>query len=447
MQVVRLPGPGPLSRGGATINLLNYLPTADPGAVDYAPYLQAACDAVPAQGGSVYIPASIRPVLGVASSITPKPGTRILSDHPAALRLIKLADVPIFDVSGAGASADGTSSRRNIHFEQLTLAGAENDTGSPGGTGAGGYGNTPNPAWNQPLVKAFYAQFIHFTDVRFRNNYGCGIHGVQWWDSYLTRCRFDFLGKGDGTRPAVWAARLVQGTSVGQFGYSGDNTNNIWITDCVGEQNRDGVLWIDGRDENGANTPGAPSNNRCYVSNLKCESVFDIYAGHIRVDQARFISFRNLDCVVKGAPTPQDIVACRNVEGLTVDNFTLELKEITGSNVGVKNGILFGSITGLDFRGGRATAQTINKPTTSFLSVDGNCSGVIIDPWRYIANPGGAPLTSIDAATWAYRNSGRGVGVATAPLGSSLGAVTRKVAVADVTGTVIGYFPVYDTIT
>jgi hypothetical protein len=446
--VVTFPAPGPQGPMGPSVgvDLRSFLPSPNPGAIDYAPYVQAACDALP-DGGALYIPSAIGPTIGFGSSVTPNPGTRIFSDHPAALTIVKLADVPLFDVSGSAASSDGSTSLRNVSFEGMTLAGAEYDTGTVGGTGAGGYADTPKTTWNAPLVKAYYSQFIHFHDVRFRNNYGSGIHGVQWWDSYITRCRFDFLGKGDGTRPAVWAARLVQGTTTGQFGYSADNTNNIWVTDCVGEQNRDGTLWIDGRDAAGANTPGSPTNNRCYVTNLKCETVFDFFAPHVRVDQARFVDFRNLDCVAKGATTPQDLAKFSAVSGLTVDNYNFELKEITSGGVGVAAAIKFVGITGLDFSGGRAIAQTTNKPTV-FLSVDATCSGVTIDPWRYLSNPGAASLTSIGASTFAYRSIGRGLASNNIPsVTGTLGTLARKLEVVDHTGAIIGYLPVYTTIT
>jgi hypothetical protein len=433
--------------GGYTtgLDLRAFLPSANPGAIDYAPYVQAACDALPS-GGALYIPSAIRSVIGFGSSVVPNPGTRIFSDHPAALTIVKLADVPLFDVSGSAASSDGSTSKKNISFEHLTLAGAEYDTGTVGGTGAGGYANTPNSSWNAPLVKAFYSQFIHFTDVRFRNNYGSGIHGVQWWDSYLSRCRFDFLGKGDGTRPAVWAARLVQGTSTGQFGYSADNTNNLWMSGlCRGAEPRRGA--VDRRPgRRRREHPRAATNNRCYVTNLKCETVFDFFAPHVRVDQARFIDFRNLDCVAKGATTAQDLAKFSAVSGLTVDNYSFELKEITSGGVGVAAAIKFVGITGLDFSGGRAIAQTTNKPTV-FLSVDATCSGVTIDPWRYLSNPGAASLTSIGASTWAYRNSGKGIALATAATATTPGTVVRKIEIVDNTGATLGYVPIYNTIT
>lgn len=175
------------------------------------------------------------------------------------------------DVTLKGSGPTATTIRRTGNFILLDISGTGTSTWIIGAAvqdmtlvGAG------NPSWVEPVVRSYYSQFINFNRVNWDNSRSTALSALQMFDSYFYECRWDYQGNETATGWPIWVKVNEQGVTSG-WGYSNDNSNNLWFINCVMEQCRGGGLYLDGRAYDGTSN-GAQQINRIYLMNWKFEN-------------------------------------------------------------------------------------------------------------------------------------------------------------------------------
>lgn len=343
--------------------------------------LNAAVNAVPAGGGKVILDGAYI----LTESLTPPQNNIVIEGQGATLtKIIKGADIPLIDVRGVTASMAFNDVRKNIYLNNLTLDGA---------------GNT---AWMGPLLRAYYAQFIHCTNVNFLSNYGPALSTAQLWDSYLTNCRFDYCGKATGSDSAVCHIKSVdQGVAAGQFGSSGgNNTNNLWFKDCVWEQNRDLDLWFDGRNSSGAVDFGMDMVNKCRLNNCKMEDASGAFRrGFMRLEGVSdYGSFLHDMTTVGGNGSAHDWVTIIGTQVATFRHTYLNGNDSGGIASSILAGVRFaGTAAGnadIDLDGLFGVMGAVNAPNQALVAFEGINNRISRRNVRYNFNPSGPPVYS-----------------------------------------------------
>jgi hypothetical protein len=91
------------------------------------------------------------------------------------------------------------------------------------------------------LLQSIYADTCTYTDVHFVYCDGVATDFVEVWDTRFLQCVWENCGTTDA--PAV----LLRNTMpVGQFGFSDDNTNQVYFTGCRWESFKNGAIRLDG---------------------------------------------------------------------------------------------------------------------------------------------------------------------------------------------------------
>lgn len=184
------------------------------GVTDDTAAIQAAID-VAENGGFVKIPRGIYMIRGLKVT---KFGTTIAGEARWGTRLVRISGTaPLIEISGTGT--------RDKHIRFCTIM----DITLNGNHAAG------------PLVRSYYADNSTFTDVQFVFCDDVATDMVEVWDTRFLQCIWENCGT--TTKPAVL---LRNSMPKGQFGYSEDNTNQIYFTSCRWESFRDGAIRLDG---------------------------------------------------------------------------------------------------------------------------------------------------------------------------------------------------------
>jgi hypothetical protein len=194
------------------INVFDYGAKGD-GVSDDTAAIQAAIDAA-GMGGAIDIPRGEYMITGLKIKFN---GVTIEGGAFGGTRLIRLSGTaPLIDVCGK-ASVDGHV--RYCAISAIKLSG----------------NNMPGT-----LLRSIYADTCIYRDVLFVNCNDTATDLVEVWDTRFTQCIWEYCGT--LTKPAM----LIRNSMPrGQFGYSDDNTNQIYFIACRWEAFRNGALRLD----------------------------------------------------------------------------------------------------------------------------------------------------------------------------------------------------------
>jgi len=200
------------------------------GVTDDTAAIQAAIDAA-ADGGIVEIPRGTYMVRGLKIK---KSGTKLTGEARWGTRLVRIGgNRPLLDVSGKH-SVSG-------HIRFCTIANLTLDGGNRPGA----------------LLRSYYADSCTYREVHFAYCRGTATDLVETWDTRFTLDIWESCGTEHD--PAVL---LRNSASRGHFGFSNDNTNQIYFTSCRWERFHNGAVRIDG----GANGSGKMLNGIFFAS-------------------------------------------------------------------------------------------------------------------------------------------------------------------------------------
>lgn len=208
------------------------------GVTDDTAAIQSAIDAA-STGGIIKLPRGTYMISGL--KIT-KFGTTLVGEARWGTRLVRISGStqPLVDVSG---TASITGHLRYCTVASLTLNG----------------NNLPGT-----LLRSYYADSNTFQDVHFVYCEDTSTDLIEAWDSRFTRCIWENCGTLDKA-----AVLLRNSLPVGQFGYSDDNTNQIYFTGCRWESFRFGAIRLDG------SANGSPRKlNGIFFTSCKMETRF-----------------------------------------------------------------------------------------------------------------------------------------------------------------------------
>ena len=211
------------------INVRDYGAVGD-GITDDTEAVQAAVNDT-SDGGAVVFPRGVFMVRGIKIN---NKGTSLIGNGRWATRIVRLSGTaPVIDISG---HATGVGHARYDSLSSLTISG----NGLPG-----------------PLLRSYYADSCVYREVGFLHCKGLAVDLVEVWDTRFDECTWEDCGSTEA--PAVL---LRNSTAKGTFGYSLDNTNQIYFTGCRWEGFRNGAIRLDG----GANGSQQLLNGIFFVS-------------------------------------------------------------------------------------------------------------------------------------------------------------------------------------
>jgi hypothetical protein len=195
------------------INVVDYGAKGD-GITDDTAAIQRAIDAA-TQGAMVVLPRGVFMVRGLKVR---NKGTALVGDGRWATRIVRLSgSAPLIDISGSGTKAGHA---RYASIRNLMLSGS----------------NMPGV-----LLRSYYADTCIYQEVGFIHCNGIALDFVEVWDSRFHECTWEDCGSLD--EPAT---SFRNSTAPGTFGYSQDNTNQIFFKGCRWEGWRNGAIRIDG---------------------------------------------------------------------------------------------------------------------------------------------------------------------------------------------------------
>lgn len=277
----------------------------------------AVTNASAAKGGVVYFPrgeylvypTSTAPALSVNAD-----GIRLVGASTKAATLVKGSAGVLLSISGTGTSgATGTQHRRYCAIEEL---------------GFNGNGQTGS------LLELYYADNLYFRDVFMSSNKDLCIDIVELWDSRFYNLVIESsTGSANSTnQPNVWLRNSTTAT-VGAWGYSADNNNQIHFIGCRMEAFGTGALWIT------QGTGNTNSANGIYLTDCKFESSSMQGGPHLWVDaSARHIYATNIYCFAgnfaAGYSTPRNIISWAPMASV-LENVLIANGSVATVNAGV----------------------------------------------------------------------------------------------------------------
>jgi hypothetical protein len=221
------------------INVRDYGAVGD-GVHDDTTAIQAAINDT-SDGGAVVFPRGVFMVRGIKIN---NKGTSLIGNGRFATRIVRLSGSgPLIDVSGHGTAVGHA---RYDSINSLTVDG----NGLPG-----------------TLLRSYYADSCIYREVAFANCEGLTVDFVEVWDTRFENCTWEDCGS--LSAPAVL---LRNSTAPGTFGFSQDNTNQIYFSGCRWEGFRNGAIRLDG----GANGSKQLLNGIFFVS---CKMETHVAAG------------------------------------------------------------------------------------------------------------------------------------------------------------------------
>jgi hypothetical protein len=200
-------------KANTVLDVTNYGAKGD-GLTDDTAAIQAAIDAA-VNGGTIFLPRGVYMVTGLAIR---NKGTNILGDGRWASRLVRLSgNAPLITMNGSGTKIGHL---RYAAINNIMLSGNY----MPG-----------------VLVQSYFADTCLFGQINFIHCPGRTVDLVEVWDTRFLECAWEDCGS------ATEACTLLRNsTAPGTFGFSPDNTNQIYFTSCRWEGFRNGALRIDG---------------------------------------------------------------------------------------------------------------------------------------------------------------------------------------------------------
>ncbi|HXH27232.1 MAG TPA: glycosyl hydrolase family 28-related protein, partial [Candidatus Acidoferrum sp.] len=221
------------------INVRDYGAVGD-GVHDDTNAIQAAINDT-SDGGAVVFPRGIFMVTGIKIN---NKGTSLVGDGRFATSIVRLSGTdPLIDISG---NATGIGHARYDSLNSMSIDG----NGLPG-----------------PLLRSYYADSCVYRELAFTHCQGLAVDFIEVWDTRFDNCSWEDCGSLD--QPAVL---LRNSAAAGTFGFSIDNTNQIYFTSCRWEGFRNGAICIDG----GANGSQQKLNGIFFVS---CKMETHVAAG------------------------------------------------------------------------------------------------------------------------------------------------------------------------
>jgi hypothetical protein len=210
------------------INVRDYGAVGD-GVTDDTAAVQAAINA--AGSGLVVFPSGVFMIRGVKVN---NKGTAIRGDGRFGTRIKRLSgSAPLIDMSGSGTNIG--------HLRYDTISNFQIDGNNMPGV----------------LIRSYYADSCVYREVSFINCPGLAVDFVEVWDTRFENCTWEHCGS--LTEPA---SMFRNSTAPGTFGFSEDNTNQIYFTSCRWEGFRNGAVRLDG----GANGSTALLNGIFFVA-------------------------------------------------------------------------------------------------------------------------------------------------------------------------------------
>jgi hypothetical protein len=198
------------------INVLDFGAKGD-GVTDDTDAIQAAIDSA-TRGGIVKFPRGIYKIRGIKLK---KHGTALEGESRWSTQLVRISgadtSIPLIDMSG---TASMTGHLRYCALSRISVHG-----GNQAGT----------------LLRMYYADSCTIVDSHFLNNTNTSTDLVEVWDTRFARCIWENCGS------VEHAATLLRNSMpYGEFGYSDDNTNQVYFNQCRWESFRNGALRLDG---------------------------------------------------------------------------------------------------------------------------------------------------------------------------------------------------------
>jgi len=200
-------------KANTVLDVTNYGAKGD-GITDDTAAIQSAIDAA-INGGTIFLPRGVYMVTGL---VIRNKGTNILGDGRWASRIVRLSGTsPIITMSGSGTKIGHL---RYASVNNIMLSGNY----MPG-----------------VIIQSYYADTNLFGQINFIHTVGKAIDFVEVWDTRFNECAWEDCGS---TTDACVSLR--NSTAPGTFGFSDDNTNQIYFASCRWESFRNGALRLDG---------------------------------------------------------------------------------------------------------------------------------------------------------------------------------------------------------
>lgn len=249
-------------------------------------------------------------------------------------------------VTFRGAGIGNTEIRRNGNGVLLDLSGPSTDaTGATHRKYCGVEGMTLNGnGQTGTVLRAYYADNHAFRRLLLTSSAGSLVDGVEFWDSRFDNCAFESSGgAADSITPMVW---LRNSAVAGGFGFSSDNTNQIYFDKCRWEDFYNGALRI----EQGTGSTDNP--NGIYITNSKMETHNIRGGSHLYTDAScRAIWVDHLYAYVgeffSGYSTAQNVIS-----------WAAQYSEL--ANVFIANGATASINSGIDLYSGVGTSVLRN---------------------------------------------------------------------------------------
>lgn len=201
-------------KADTVLDVTNYGARGD-GVTDDTAAIQSAIDAA-VNGGTIFLPRGVYMVTGLTVR---NKGTNILGDGRWATRIVRLSGTaPLINMSGTGTKIGHL---RYASINNIMLSGNH----MPG-----------------TIVRSYYADTCLYGQINFIHCVGRAIDFVEVWDTRFMECAWEDCGS-----VSEACVLLRNSTSPGTFGFSLDNTNQIYFTCCRWEGFRNGAIRLDGR--------------------------------------------------------------------------------------------------------------------------------------------------------------------------------------------------------
>jgi len=194
------------------INVRDYGAKGD-GVTDDTDAIQAAINA--AGSGLIVFPSGVFRIRGIKVR---NKGAALRGDGRYGTRIVRHSGTdPLIDVSGTGT---GIGHQRWDTVSNFQLDGSD----MPG-----------------LLLRSYYSDSCVYRELSFINCPSLSTDIVEVWDTRFESCTWEHCGSANA--PAVM---LRNSMPAGEFGYSDDNTNQIYFTSCRWEGFRNGAVKLDG---------------------------------------------------------------------------------------------------------------------------------------------------------------------------------------------------------
>lgn len=200
-------------KASTVLDVTNYGAVGD-GVHDDTAAIQAAIDAA-VNGGTIYLPRGVYMVTGLTLR---NKGTNILGDGRWATRIVRLSgNAPLINISGSGTKIGHI---RYASINNIMLSG----NFMPG-----------------VILQSYYADTCLYGQINFIHSVGKAVDFVEVWDTRFFECAWEDCGSATDA-----CVLLRNSTAPNTFGFSDDNTNQIYFTCCRWEGFRNGALRLDG---------------------------------------------------------------------------------------------------------------------------------------------------------------------------------------------------------